>query len=134
MSEENIELVRRAASAYSRGDLDQLFEDWAPNAVVDWSNSHGLDARVFHGLDEIRAFTEQFSGGFEEVRLELEDVVEVEDGVVIAENVAYVRGRDGVEAQARSTWLITIRDGKQTSLTLFQTKEDALQAARASEL
>jgi hypothetical protein len=55
--------------------------------------------------------------------------VEVKDGLLIAENVAYMRGRDGIEVQARSAWLITIRDGEQTSLTLYQTKQEALAAA-----
>ncbi|HLM30336.1 MAG TPA: nuclear transport factor 2 family protein [Solirubrobacterales bacterium] len=133
MSEENLDLVRRAVSAYSRGDLDGLFEDWAPDAVLDWSNSRGLDARVFHGLDEIRSFTERFIGSFDAIRIDLEDVFEITEGVVIAENVVHVRGRDGIEAQARSTWLITIRDGRQTSLTLFQTREEALGAADRSD-
>jgi hypothetical protein len=46
------------------------------------------------------------------------------------ENVALMRGRDGIEVQARSAWLITIRDGEQAALTLYQTTEEALEAAR----
>jgi hypothetical protein len=38
-------------------------------------------------------------------------------------------GRDGIEVQPRSVWLITIRDSEQTSLTLYQTKQEALEAA-----
>jgi hypothetical protein len=55
--------------------------------------------------------------------------VEVEDGLLIVENVAYLRGRDGIEVQAQSTLLITIRDGETASLTLYQTKQEALEAA-----
>jgi ketosteroid isomerase-like protein len=107
-----------------------MLEDWAPDAVVDWSNSRGLEARVYRGHDEIRTFTERFLGTFESARMELiGDPVEVADGVVIAENVAYLQGRDGIEVQARSTFLIRIRDGEQTSLTLYQTKQEALEAA-----
>ena len=49
------------------------------------------------------------------------------------ENVEYIRGRDGIEIQARSTWLVTFRDSEQTSLTLYQTKQEALEAAALSE-
>jgi hypothetical protein len=49
------------------------------------------------------------------------------------ENVAYMRGRDGIEVQARSGWLIMMRDGETTSLTLYQTKQEALEAAGLSE-
>ena len=53
---------------------------------------------------------------------------------MIAENIAYLRGRDGIDVQARSAWLITIQDGQQTSsLTLYQTKQEALEAAGLSE-
>jgi hypothetical protein len=52
---------------------------------------------------------------------------------LITENLAYLRGRDGIEVQARIAWLITIRDGKTTSLTLYQTKGKALEAAGLRE-
>ncbi len=76
----------------------------------------------FRGHAEILAFWRRFLEAFDEIRFEIDDPVEVEDGVLIVENLAYLRGRDGIEVQARSAWLITIRDGKTTSLTLYQTK------------
>jgi len=134
MSQENVEIVRRSTAAYNRRDLDGWLEDWAPDAVVDWSNARVFDAGVYRGHREIRAFAEEFLGTWDEVRIEIVDgPVEVRDGLLIAENVAYVRGRDGIEVQARSAWLITIRDGEQTSLTLYQTKQEALEAAGLSE-
>ena len=44
-----------------------------------------------------------------------------------------MQGRDGIEVQTRSAWLITFRAGQQTSLTLYQTKQEALEAAGLSE-
>ena len=131
---ENVDLVRRATDAFSRGDFEGFLENWAPDAVVDWSRSRGLDARVFRGHAEIRAFAEQFREAFEDFRVELLDVVEVEQGVLVAENIAYLQGRGGgVPVQARSAWLITIRDGQQTSLTLYQTRQEALEAVGPPE-
>lgn len=134
MSQENLEIVRRATDAYARGDLDGFMEYWAADAVLDWSNSRGLEAAVFRGHDEIRGFLQRFRGTFEDVWVEfLGAPVETADGVLIAENITHFRGRDGIQVQARSAWLITIRDGEQTSLTLYQTKEEALEAAQLSE-
>jgi ketosteroid isomerase-like protein len=70
---------------------------------------------------------------WDDVRIELEDVIEDGDDLLVVENVTYFRGRDGIETQARSTWLIRFRDGHQTSLTLYQRKQDALEAAGLSE-
>jgi ketosteroid isomerase-like protein len=129
MSQENVELVCRATEAYSRGDLDGFLQDWAPDAVLDWSNSRGFDPGVVRGHREIRAFAERFLDAWEEVRVQLlGDPEEVEDGVLVVENVTYLRGGDGVETEARSAWLVTIRDGEQTSLTMYQTKREALEA------
>jgi ketosteroid isomerase-like protein len=133
MSGENVEIVRRNTDAYSRRDLDGWLAGWAPDAVLDWSNSRGLEAGVYRGHEEIRAVVERFLAAFEELRIELIDPVEVEDGVVVAENLAYLRGRDGIEVQARSAFLITIEDGQTTSLTLYQTKREAFEAARLWE-
>ena len=63
----------------------------------------------------------------------LNDPEEVKDGLLIAENVTYLRGRDGLEVEARSAWLVTIRQGQQTSLTLYQTKQEALEAVGLRE-
>lgn len=133
MSQENVEIVRRGIDAYNRGDLDAILESWAPDAVLDWSNSRGVEAGVFRGHGEIRAYMQRFLGTFDEVRLVVDDLVEVQEGLLLVESVAYVRGRDGIEAQARSTWLIEIRNGEQTSLTLYQTRQEALEAAGLSE-
>ena len=128
MSQENVEVVRRATDAYNRGDIDGFAECWAHDAVVDWSNSRGFEAGVYRGRGAIRAFMERFLAAFNDVRIDLADVIEVEEGVVVVENVTYFRGRDGVAVQARSAWLVTIRNGEQTSLTLYQTKQEALDA------
>ena len=95
--------MRRGADAYNRGDLDGMLESWARDAVLDWSNARSFDAGVYRGQAEIRALMEGFLATWDEVRFEIVDgSVEVEDGLVITENVAYHRGRNGIEVQARS--------------------------------
>jgi ketosteroid isomerase-like protein len=127
MSRENVEIMRRGVEAYNRRDLDEILANWASDAVLDWSNSRGVEAGFYRGHGEIRAFWQRFRATWDEVRFEIDDPVEVEDGLLIVENVAYMRGRDGIEVQARSAWLITMRDGETTSLTLYQTKQEALE-------
>ena len=134
MSQENVEIVRRSTDAVSAGDLDGWLETWAQDAMLDWSHARAFDAGIYRGHREIRAFAEGFLATWDGVRFEfVYGPVEIEDGVLITENVAHLRGRDGIEVQARSAWLITIRNGKQTSLTLYQTKQDALEAAGLRE-
>jgi ketosteroid isomerase-like protein len=42
-------------------------------------------------------------------------------------------GRDGIDLQARGTWLWTIRDGVVVRLCLYQERQEALEAAGLSE-
>ena len=63
---------------------------------------------------------------------EIEDPVEVEEDLLIVENVTYLRGRDASKSRLEP-WLIRFRDGEQTSLTLYQTKPEALEAAGLRE-
>jgi ketosteroid isomerase-like protein len=131
MSQENVDAFKRGLDAYNRRDVDGMLKNWAPDAVLDWSNARSFDAGVYRGHNEIRAFMRGFLTAWDEVRLEVVDgPVEVENGVLVTENLAYMRGRDSIEVQARSAWLIRIRDGETTSLTMYQTKQEALEAAR----
>jgi hypothetical protein len=57
--------------------------------------------------------------------------IEVEDDLFVVENVTYLRGRDGIETQARSAWVLTFRDGQQTSLTLPGTMSRTSDAPKA---
>src|SRR4029450_10844310 len=133
MSGENVEIVRRGFAKFNRGEIEGGLAEWPSDAIWAWSQSRGLDAGVFRGRDEIRAFGQRFRAAFEEIRVELVELIEVEDDLLIAENVAYIRGREGIEVQARSAWLIPTRDGEQTSLTMYQTRQEALEAAGRRE-
>ena len=133
VSGENAEIVRRGVDAYNRRDDEGVVENWADDAVVDWSNSRGPDAGVYRGLDEIRAFIRRFQEMFDEVRMVIEDLQDTDDGSVVVETMMYGRGRDAIEVQARSAWLVTFDDGEQTSLTMYQSREEALEAARAQD-
>ncbi len=130
MRDANVELVRRSTDAYNRRDLDGILETWAPDAVLDWSRSRGPEAGVYRGHDQIRDFVHGFLTAWDSVRMEIDDPTELGDDRLMVENVTYLRGRDGIETQARSAWLVTFRNGLQTSLTLYQTKREALEAAR----
>jgi ketosteroid isomerase-like protein len=130
LSQQNVEIVRRATDAYNRRDLDGFLETWARDAVLDWSHSRGPEVGVYRGHDQIRGFVSQFLAAWDDARIELDDPVELKDDLLIVENITYLRGRDGIETQARSAWVVTFLDGRQTSLTLYQTKQEALEAAR----
>jgi hypothetical protein len=42
-------------------------------------------------------------------------------------------GHDGIEVEARATWMFTIRDGSLQRVCMYQEREEALEAAGLSE-
>jgi len=56
------------------------------------------------------------------------ELIEVGEHVVVPWTLRGA-GRDGIEVEARSTWLCTIRDGLIVRICLCQEREEALEAA-----
>ena len=52
---------------------------------------------------------------------------------VLASNTAHMRGRDGIEVTARSTFVFTIENGLITRQQMFQERADALEAVGLPE-
>src|SRR5262245_29300055 len=112
MSAGNVESVRAAFAAYNRRDIDGILAIWRPDAVLDWSRSYGPEVGVYRGHDEIRKVWGRFLDAWDEARIVIEDPIEVEDDLLIVENVAYLRGRGGIETRAHAVFLIAMQDGK----------------------
>ena len=56
MTQDNVEIVRRAIDGFNRWDFDVALRDAVPGATVDMSHSRGPDAGVYVGHDAIRRF------------------------------------------------------------------------------
>jgi len=131
MSRENVETVRTALAALNRGDLDALFKNAAPDAEIDLTRAVGLDNGVYD-LDEFRRLSEAFAESWDSVRYEADEYLDAGEHVVTP-FTNHLRGRDGIDVQARGTWLWTIRDGVVVRVCLYQVQQEALEAAGLSE-
>ena len=52
---------------------------------------------------------------------------------IVAPNIAHIRGRQGIEVVARSTFVFTVEKVQITRLRVFQKQAEALQAVGRSE-
>lgn len=125
----SVEVVRRSIAAYNERDLDGLRALNHSDVEVDWSASRGLDAGVYKGLSDVLGFFQTFFDTFDQVRIEPERFIECGDSVVVP-NVAHFRGRDGIEAVARSAFVFEVHRGQVTRLCLYQDADAAIAAAR----
>jgi ketosteroid isomerase-like protein len=130
--EENIGIARAAIDAYNKGDLEGALKGAAPGFEMDLSRAMGPDQRGVYGRDQMTQFWTEFAKGWESVRIEPQDFIAAGDQVVVPWTMRAV-GRDGIEVQARVTWIFTIRDGAIHRVSMYQALDEALEAAGLKE-
>ena len=100
--------MRRTMVAYSRGDFDAQMSFYAPDAVLDMS-ARGLG--IFEGRAAIRGFWEDYYRSFDDLKFELEEAVDLGNGVMFAVVRQGARpARSGARVQTREAW-ISVWDG-----------------------
>ena len=132
MSEENVETVRGYNDAWNRRDLTAWLASLSSGAEVDWSRSRGPLKGVYRGPGELEVFWDAFWSTFEDVQVEYHSFTEVGSEVVVP-NTGHVRGRQGIEVVARSTFVFTVENGRITRLRMFQDQAEALDAVGLSQ-
>ena len=126
-------IVRRAIEAYSRGDMDQAFADFAPDARYTASGAIPGRTGVFHGPEGYREFMDWLQGEFENAHVEIKELIDAGDSVLVASTI---RGR-GKSSGAEASWVIwqvwTVENGKIVRGQGYTDRADALEAAGLQE-
>jgi len=122
-----VELVRRQFEAVNRRDMDAVMSLCPPDGVYDTSPG-GLG--VYQGPVAIRGFLEEWWGAFEELRFELEEVLDLGNGVtfsVVREDARPV-GSTGY-VRRREAYVIEWIEGMVARLTVHDDIDEARAAA-----
>ena len=129
MSQENVELVRRAIRFFNSGDLDRALEETHEDFEMDWSNSIGPLKGIYRGRPQVQELWTTFREAWREVRWDPEEIIDVDETRVILVNHVRMRGwGSGIEVDATGVQLWTISDSLGRSVKLYQSKVDALEA------
>src|SRR3954447_5948076 len=134
MSQENVETLRRAYEALSRGDVDAILEV-CDSEIECQLPEGGITTGTLRGHQAVREFLEGYIEAFDSFRMEPEQFFEADDRVVVFLQVLG-RGRgSGLEVNVRPAHVWTMRSGKAVQVEAFpdRTKEAALKAAGLRE-
>jgi len=118
------DLARGLYELFNARELDALMELLAPDIEWDWSRSLGPDNGIHHGTRAVRRFLRTGWEHWDTIEMVPEEVVEAGDEVVVSVHVR-LRGRDGIEVEARGPHVQTWSGAKLTRYRLFQDEEDA---------
>jgi ketosteroid isomerase-like protein len=131
MSQENVEIVRRGYEHFNRtGEPD--FSAVGPEIVYDVSR-RTFDPLVYHGHEGVREFLALIREQWASMRLEPQEFVDAGDKVAVSVRLVGVGKESGVETTANAAHLFTCRGGKIVRQTVFQTMDEALEAAGLRE-
>ena len=122
-----VEVVHRQLEAVNRRDFDALLPYAAPNVVYDTSPS-GFG--VYVGVAAIREFIEGYWKAFEDLRFELEEFVDLGNGVTFAVNRHHARTIGSTAPiQAREAQVTEWKDGLVVRITVYIDIDEARAAA-----
>jgi ketosteroid isomerase-like protein len=125
MSQENVEIVRRAFQylASGRGGSEVL-ASFDPKVVM-----KPVETGATYGVNAIRDNFERWQSTFDELEVTVEEIIDAEDRVVHSAHGGG-RGRgSGIKVDARYYEVYTLRDGKIIRVDEYTERAEALEAA-----
>ena len=133
MSEENVDIVRRAVESFNELGFDSVGTSDLVTDDVEFHEPPEQPApRVARGREEVRTLAGEFDSAWEEHKSEPQEIRAVDADRVLLVTVEHFKGRDGIELEAPLASIFTLRDGKIARWQAFWDKQKALEAAGLS--
>ena len=133
MSQENVEIVRRAFEAFNRGDLDAAVVDLAADCEYTSSGAIPGTTDTYRGPEGYKRFAGWLLDQFDDVRIELNEIIGEGDQVVVSVTNHGRGKRSGVEATWDVWQVWTFRDRRAVQGEGFTNRDEALEAAGLRE-
>jgi ketosteroid isomerase-like protein len=133
MSQENVEIVRRAFETFAREGPAAVVDFWDPEIEL-WLPSGMVQAGgTYRGHAAVLDWMKEWAEAWDEIDYKPEEFTEAGDSVLVS--VLYDgRGKgSGVRVEGRFWYLITLRNGKTVRWELYPEGTQALEAAGLRE-
>jgi ketosteroid isomerase-like protein len=123
---EPVELTRRLVTSASRADVDAVISLCGQDTVWD---VHPWGLGTHHGPDLIRRFLEAWIGSFDDYRIEIEEVLDLGSGVVLAVVTQYAGSARSAQLQLQSATVLVWTDGVAQRVTHYRDVDEGRAAA-----
>jgi len=133
MSQQNVEIVRRAWERLNTGDIDGFIDSCG--ADIELRDLHELPGSgVFIGHDALRGWYATVVDAFDDLLFEVEAFTDTDGDRVLLRGRATGKGRgSGAEVELPTFTVITLSDEKMTRIATYSDPADALEAAGMPE-
>jgi ketosteroid isomerase-like protein len=131
MSDENLEIMRRAIETWNRGDLDAWGEFLADDVV--WHPLPEMtQTEPVRGKEATMEFVRDWIGPWQAYRVEVKRLTDAGDRIVMS-TIQTGTDESGTEVPIEMHAAGLIRHGKLAEMRWFKDERDALEAAGATE-
>jgi ketosteroid isomerase-like protein len=127
MSQESLEVVRRAHHALNGGDVDALVGLCDVEFRLDMSD-RVFNPDVYDGHEGIRRFYAEVREVWARYVWDPEELMEAGDHVVALLRSSGKGRGSGVEVERRTAMVWTVREGRATAVRFFRDRNEALEA------
>jgi uncharacterized protein len=134
VSQENLDVLRRATEAFAAGDLDGWLMFFDPE--VNWRAAEGAldDVGEMRGTEAMRGYVQDWIENFEGFRVVVDELLDIGHDRAIAVQRIMGRARlSGIETQVRYAVVYTLRNGKIVRGREYFEKSEALKAVGLAE-
>jgi ketosteroid isomerase-like protein len=129
MSQQNVEVVRRANRFWIERDFSQISELLDPEVVIDLSRNV-FNPDVYRGYDGVNRYVEAVDEMWDRFEAKIEEVIDAGDTVVTATRISGVGRGSGVQVEMQLFQVVILRDGRILQLTGgYRNRAEALEAA-----
>ena len=129
MSQENVEIVRRAWNAWIGGDMPELLRQLAPDVVWDTSHYRDWPEAAYHGTEGVERFLGEWLAVWDDYEVGVDESLAAPDGRVVSLYWHRGKGRaSGLEMHDEIAYIATIRDGKIACIEIYDDRAEALEA------
>jgi ketosteroid isomerase-like protein len=132
MSQENVEIVRRAWTAFNSGDLDAFLEGVAEDAEFE-EDPVFPEAGVFRGREEIAGYIKSFQEQMRDHRFEIDEIRDLGDRVLALLHETARGASSGIEVDQRPAFLYEFRAAQIARVRAYLDRAAALKAVGLEE-
>lgn len=132
MSQENVDIVKRAHAALSRGDTEAFIREM-DERIEGMSRVMDAEGITYSGHDGIRRFVADLLSVFPDFRSEVVNAVEDNATVVAELRFGGSATRSALAVEGRTWQALTFRGGKILSFRAYETEAEALEAVGLRE-
>ena len=132
MSQENVELARRAYEALNPQEFSRFPEFFTPDVELDLSRNvfNPVTARGYEGVERLVGMVNDV---WDDFRFEVEEVIDAGDRLLVAVRLSGKGKGSGVSVDQHDFHVVTVRDRRCARLEVHRDRAEALKAAGLSE-